>query len=69
MKPLRMRPLGLAAVAGLFAAALVRITRLLPLVQNDAPNDGDGSKKDRKKDFKKMGSGPRTRRKKAKKGR
>jgi hypothetical protein len=52
---------------GAAAAAGVRVMRALPLVDAGLTNDG-GGKKDDKKDMKKKGSGPRTRRKKAKKG-
>ncbi|MBA2327109.1 MAG: hypothetical protein H0V95_10770 [Actinobacteria bacterium] len=59
--------LGLGLGAGV-GAALLRVLRALPLVGEEPINDGGGTKKGEKKDFKKKGSGPRTRRKKAKKG-
>ncbi|MGH8984628.1 MAG: hypothetical protein ACRDY6_12255 [Acidimicrobiia bacterium] len=49
-------------------AASVRVLRALPLVNALPTNDGGSGKKDDKKDMKKKGNGPRTRRKKAKKG-
>jgi hypothetical protein len=60
-------------VASLLGAAVVRVIRSLPLVREEPPSPPDGTKKDRKKnsgkmDKKKKGTGPRTRRKKAKKG-
>jgi hypothetical protein len=60
-------------VAGLPGAAVVRVIRALPLVSEEPPSPADGTKKERKKnsgkmDKKKKGTGPRTRRKKAKKG-
>jgi len=62
------RSLGLAAVLGVFGATAVRVVRTLPLVQEEPLEEGGGTKKGEKKDFKKKGTGPRTRRKKAKKG-
>jgi len=67
------RSLGVAAGLGVLGAALVRVVRVLPLVRDEPPEDGGGTKKSEKKDsgkkdFKKKGTGPRTRRKKAKKG-
>lgn len=50
------------------AAAGLRLLRALPLVNELVANDGGDTKKDDKKDMKKKGRGPRTRRKKAKKG-
>jgi hypothetical protein len=64
----RRRVLGWATVLGVVGAGVVNVVRALPLVRDEAPNEGGGTKKDEKKDFKKKGSGPRTRRKKAKKG-
>jgi len=64
----RRRALGWATVLGVVGAGVVNVVRALPLVRDEAPNEGGGTKKDEKKDFKKKGSGPRTRRKKAKKG-
>ncbi|MGH9050283.1 MAG: hypothetical protein ACRDY4_11175 [Acidimicrobiia bacterium] len=58
---------GALAIVGA-AAAASRLVRALPLVNDLVANDGGGSMKDEKKDIKKKGNGPRTRRKKAKKG-
>ena len=66
--PQRGRSLWFMAVLGVLGAAAVRAARVLPLVQEEPVSDGGGTKKGEKKDFKKKGSGPRTRRKKAKKG-
>jgi hypothetical protein len=62
------RVLALATVVGVLGAAVVRVVRTLPLVREEPLSEGGGTKKDEKKDFKKKGTGPRTRRKKAKKG-
>lgn len=67
------RSLGAAAGLGVLGAVVVRVVRTLPLVREEPVEDGGGTKKSRKKDsakmdFKKKGTGPRTRRKKAKKG-
>jgi hypothetical protein len=59
---------GLLATLGAVAAAGMRVLRALPLVDEAVTNDGGDTKKDEKKDMKKKGSGPRTRRKKEKKG-
>ncbi|MGH9013030.1 MAG: hypothetical protein ACRDZ1_03700 [Acidimicrobiia bacterium] len=59
---------GLVGAVGVAGAALLRVLRALPLVEPGVPNDGGSTKKDDKKDFKKKGNGPMTRRKKAKKG-
>jgi hypothetical protein len=64
----RRRSLGALAVIGLLGTAVVRTIRVLPLVREERASEGGGTKKAEKKDFKKKGSGPRTRRKKAKKG-
>jgi hypothetical protein len=53
---------------GAAVAAGVRLVRVFPLVDALPANDGGSAKKDDKKDMKKKGNGPRTRRKKAKKG-
>jgi hypothetical protein len=66
--PRRGRSLGLLAALGVLGAAAARVTRLLLLLQEEPVSDGAGTKKGEKKDFKKKGNGPRTRRKKAKKG-
>ena len=58
---------GALVALGLVAAATVRIIRVLPLVADDPRPAGD-DKKGEKMDKKKMGDGPRTREKKAKKG-
>lgn len=64
--------LGPAAGAGLVGAVAVHLLRARPLVAaeptGESSGEGGGGKKDDKKDAKKKGSGPRTRRKKAKKG-
>jgi hypothetical protein len=60
--------LGVAAGLGVLGATVVRVVRTLPLVREEPLEEGGGTKKGEKKDFKKKGSGPRTRRKKAKKG-
>lgn len=62
------RSLGMAAGLGVLGAAVIRVVRVLPLVQEEPLEEGPGTKKGEKKDFKKKGTGPRTRRKKAKKG-
>ncbi len=59
---------GLVGVVPVVGAALLRVLRALPLVETGAANDGGSTKKNDKKDFKKKGNGPMTRRKKAKKG-
>jgi len=64
----RRRVLGWATVLGVVGAGVANVVRALPLIRDEAPNEGGGTKKDEKNDFKKKGSGPRTRRKKAKKG-
>ena len=58
-------------VGGLLGAAVVaalQVVRAFPLVAELIANDGGGTKKDDKKDMKKKGNGPRTQRKKEKKG-
>jgi hypothetical protein len=62
------RSLGMAAGLGVLGAAVIRVIRTVPLVQEEPLEEGPGTKKSEKKDFKKKGTGPRTRRKKAKKG-
>jgi hypothetical protein len=62
------RALTWITVIGLVGTGVGNVIRALPLIRDEAPNEGGGTKKDEKKDFKKKGSGPRTRRKKAKKG-
>jgi len=62
------RSLGMAAGLGVLGAGLIRVVRVLPLVQEEPLEEGPGTKKGEKMDFKKKGRGPRTRRKKAKKG-
>ncbi len=57
----------LGAIAAGVAAA-IQVGRALPLVAELIANDGGGAKKDEKKDMKKKGNGPRTQRKKSKKG-
>ena len=68
MSARRRRLLGAAGTVGLLGTAAIRVVRALPLVEDDPVEDGGGTKKGEKKDFKKKGRGPRTRRKKAKKG-
>ncbi len=66
-----MRPdhkTALAAALGVLGAAVIRIARALPLAEEAEPEHVHPSRKAKKKDSKKMGSGPRTRRKKEKKG-
>ena len=62
------RSLGMATGVGLLGAGLIRVVRVLPLVQEEPLEEGPSTKKGEKKDFKKKGTGPRTRRKKEKKG-
>ncbi|MBA2325928.1 MAG: hypothetical protein H0V95_04690 [Actinobacteria bacterium] len=62
------RSLGVAAGLGVLGAGVIRLVRVLPLAQDEPLEEGGGTKKGEKKDFKKKGSGPRTRRKKEKKG-
>lgn len=64
----RTRSLGAAAGLAVLGAAVIRVIRTVPLVQEEPLEEGPGTKKGEKKDFKKKGNGPRTRRKKAKKG-
>ena len=59
---------GLLAALGAAGTGLFRVVRALPLVNDALANDGGGGVKDEKKDMKKKGNGPRTQRKKAKKG-
>lgn len=59
---------GLVGILGAAGLGALRVLRALPLVGDGVANDGGGTKKDDKKDFKKKGDGPMTRRKKAKKG-
>jgi hypothetical protein len=59
---------GLAAALGVLGAAAIRIARALPLTEDAEPEHEYPSRKAKKKDAMKMGSGPRTRRKKEKKG-
>lgn len=68
MSARRRRLLGAAGTIGLLGAASIRVIRALPLVQDEPIDESGGTKKGEKKDFKKKGTGPRTRRKKAKKG-
>jgi len=62
------RSLRVVAGFGMLGTALVRLLRALPLVQEEPIEEGPRTWKGQKKDFKKKGRGPRTRRKKAKKG-
>jgi hypothetical protein len=68
MSARRRRIFGAAGTLGLLGAAAIRVVRALPLVEDEPLEEGGGTKKAEKKDFKKKGRGPRTRRKKAKKG-
>ena len=58
----------LGRFAGLFGAAAFGIAQALPLTEDAEPAYEYPSRKAKKMDSKKMGSGPRTRRKKEKKG-
>ncbi|MGQ0803278.1 MAG: hypothetical protein ACT4PI_05385 [Actinomycetota bacterium] len=62
------RSLGVAAGLGVLGAGVIRVIRVVPLVREEPLEEGGGTKKGEKMDFKKKGTGPRTRRKKAKKG-
>jgi hypothetical protein len=55
------------AVGGLVGVGVVQLVRALPLV-TEGPQRPKGERKNEKKDKMKMGDGPRTREKKAKKG-
>ena len=55
-------------LAGVLGAAAIRIAQAMPLTEDAEPAYEYPSRKAKKKDSKKMGSGPRTRRKKEKKG-
>lgn len=55
-------------LAGMLGAAAIRVAQALPLAEDAEPEHEYPSRKAKKKDSKKMGSGPRTRRKKEKKG-
>jgi hypothetical protein len=59
---------GVLGAMGAAVVAAVQVARAVPLVIELMVNDGGTSKKDDKKDMMKKGSGPRTRRKKEKKG-
>lgn len=59
---------GLAGTLGVLGVAAIRVVRALPLVEDAEPEHVYPTRKAKKKDAKKMGSGPRTRRKKHKKG-
>jgi hypothetical protein len=58
----------LAATLGVLGAAAIRVARALPLAEEAEPDYEYPSRMAKKKDAKKMGSGPRTRHKKEKKG-
>jgi len=58
----------LGAFIGALGAAAIRVVQALPLTRDAEPEYEYPSRMAKKKDFKKMGSGPCTRRKKAKKG-
>ena len=58
----------LGGFAALLGAAAIRIAQALPLAEDAEPAYEYPSRKAKKKDSKKMGNGPRTRRKKEKKG-
>jgi hypothetical protein len=55
-------------VASVLAAAAIRVAQAMPLAEDAEPEYEYPSRMAKKKDSKKMGSGPRTRRKKEKKG-
>ena len=57
-----------ATAAAVLGAAVVRVVRALPLVEDAEPEHEYPTRKAKKKDHKKIGSGPRTRNKKRKKG-
>jgi hypothetical protein len=59
---------GLLSAAGAAVVAALQVARALPLVAELIANEGGNTKKDEKKDMKKKGNGPRTQRKKSKKG-
>jgi hypothetical protein len=59
---------GLLSAIGAAVVAAVQVARALSLVTELIANDGGSAKKDEKKDMKKKGNGPRTQRKKSKKG-
>jgi dihydrodipicolinate reductase len=59
---------GLLGAIGAAVVTAVQVARAVPLVVELMANDGGTSKKDDKKDMMKKGSGPRTQRKKEKKG-
>jgi hypothetical protein len=59
---------GLAGTLGVLGVAAIRVVRALPLAEDAEPEHVYPSRMAKKKDAKKMGSGPRTRRKKQKKG-
>jgi hypothetical protein len=58
----------LGGLAGVLGAAVIRVTQAMPLTEEAEPEYEYPSRKAKKKDSKMMGSGPRTRRKKEKKG-
>jgi hypothetical protein len=58
----------LGAFTGVLGAAVIRVVQALPLAEDAEPEYEYPSRMAKKKDFKKMGRGPRTRRKKEKKG-
>jgi hypothetical protein len=58
----------LGGLAGILGAAAIRVAQALPLTEDAEPEHEYRSRMAKKKDSKKMGSGPRTRRKKEKKG-
>ncbi len=66
--PRRGRALGVLTALGILGASAAKVARALPLAQEEPVSESGGTKKAEKKDFKKKGNGPRTRRKKAKKG-
>jgi hypothetical protein len=68
MRARRRRLLSAASALGLLGAVALRVVRALPLTEDEPADEGGGTKKAEKMDKKKKGSGPRTRRKKAKKG-
>jgi hypothetical protein len=59
---------GVATTLGVLGAAAIRVVRAVPLVEDAEPEHEYPTRMAKKKDHKKIGSGPRTRHKKQKKG-
>jgi hypothetical protein len=64
----RVQKAAFGGVASVLAAAAIRVAQAMPLAEDAEPEYEYPSRMAKKKDSKKMGSGPRTRRKKEKKG-